>query len=355
MFSPKRPAKRLPQVKLGKVEVPRLFFGLWQLSSSAWGAASQEQCEDALSQLLSHGFTAADMADHYADAELLFGRFRSRLSFPAQREPTVVATKYCQFAPIPADQVIDRDWALERVLERSRRIGGTVDLLQVHWQHLDDERYLDVFAYLVDIAATRPELVTAIGLCNFDADTTAKICEHLLAVRGEVGIVSNQIQYSLVDQRPRFAMAKVCEKYGIKLLTYGTFCGGFLSSKWVGKPEPSIYAGDLNTSQRKYYDMIRAWGGWDLFQSLLRVLQTIGDKYHVDVSNIAARWILDRPETGVVIIGSRLGVSEHVESSLKTFDFELIDEDRAEIENVLDKSRAKDMFEQIGDCGLEYR
>lgn len=49
--------------------------------------------------------------------------------------------------------------------------------------------------------------------------------------------------------------------------------------------------------------MIKAWGGWALFQELLAVLRGIADKRGVDVSNVAARWVLERPETGVVIVG----------------------------------------------------
>ena len=55
--------------------------------------------------------------------------------------------------------------------------------------------------------------------------------------------------------------------------------------------------------QSQYLDMIKAWGGWTLFQRLLLVLQGIAEQYGVSVSNVAARWVLDQPETGVVIIG----------------------------------------------------
>ena len=83
--------------------------------------------------------------------------------------------------------------------------------------------------------------------------------------------------------------------------------------------EPDIYTGGLNTSQRKvgsiendgadwkYFDMIRAWGGWELFQELLVVLKGIATSRGVDVSNVAARWVLERPETGVVIVGEPSG------------------------------------------------
>ena len=56
------------QVPLVKVrlaqgfEVPRLFFGLWQLSSPAWGSASQENIMQGMSDMISNGLIAADMA-----------------------------------------------------------------------------------------------------------------------------------------------------------------------------------------------------------------------------------------------------------------------------------------------------
>jgi diketogulonate reductase-like aldo/keto reductase len=41
-------------------------------------------------------------------------------------------------------------------------------------------------------------------------------------MKAGVKVASNQVQFSLIDSRPVFAMATACEKYGLKLLTYGT-------------------------------------------------------------------------------------------------------------------------------------
>lgn len=54
--------------------LPRLFTGLWQLSSPSWGTASKAQVFEQFNQYSSSGFTAYDMADHYGDAEVLFVR-----------------------------------------------------------------------------------------------------------------------------------------------------------------------------------------------------------------------------------------------------------------------------------------
>lgn len=50
---------------LGPYRAPRLFNGLWQLSSPAWGSGTSEKQEAALLHLVECGLTATDMADHY--------------------------------------------------------------------------------------------------------------------------------------------------------------------------------------------------------------------------------------------------------------------------------------------------
>ena len=52
---------------------------------------------------------------------------------------------------------------------------------------------------------------------------------------------------------------------GVKLLVYGALLGGFLSEKWLRKPEPAMESLS-NVSLRKYLPWIGYWGGWALFQ-----------------------------------------------------------------------------------------
>lgn len=54
------------------VRLPRIFNGLWQLSSPSWGAASRPKILEQLSHYVSNGLIAFDMADHYGDAEIVF-------------------------------------------------------------------------------------------------------------------------------------------------------------------------------------------------------------------------------------------------------------------------------------------
>lgn len=62
----------LESFQLGSAEVPRIFMGLWQFSSPAWGTASKSKVDRRLRKHVDAGLVAYDMADHYGDAEVTF-------------------------------------------------------------------------------------------------------------------------------------------------------------------------------------------------------------------------------------------------------------------------------------------
>ena len=220
----------------------------------------------------------------------------------------------------------------------------TVDLLQFHWWDYNNHAYLDAMDHLSELRDRG--LIRHLALTNFDTVHLRTIVDHGGAV------VSNQAQYSLVAMRPEVNMAPYCQANGIQLLTYGTVCGGLLTDRYLGQPEPQRR--DLTTaSLGKYKQMIDAWGGWELFQELLHVLRAVADKHGVSIANVAVRQILDRPTVAGVIVGVRLGVSDNRADNGRVFEFSLDEEDVERIEAVQGKSR--NLYQIIGDCGDEYR
>jgi len=220
----------------------------------------------------------------------------------------------------------------------------TLDLLQFHWWVYEDPRYLDALSALAEL---RDEgKIRHVALTNFDT-------EHLRVITDKgIRIVSNQVQYSLIDRRPEVQMSQFCQEHNIWLLPYGTVCGGLLSERYLGQPEPGYRT--LNTaSLQKYKRMIDAWGGWSLFQELLHVLKQIADEHHASIANVAVRCILDRPAVAGVIVGTRLGISDNRADTIRALDFTLTAENLQDIETILAKSR--DLYKAIGDCGDEYR
>ena len=153
-----------------------------------------------------------------------------------------------------------------------------IDLLQFHWWEYQNPNYLDALGHL---SALRDEgKLKHVALTNFDTSHLATI------VNNGIRIVSNQVQFSLIDRRPELHMIPFCQHHDVQLLTYGTLCGGLLSETYLGQPEPTPMV--LNTaSLRKYKQMIDVWGGWDLFQELLGVLKQIANKHQTSIASVS--------------------------------------------------------------------
>lgn len=320
------------------LKICKILNGLWQVA----GGHGQIDRKAAVAEMLRYhkaGFTTWDMADIYGPAEEYLGQFRKLL----EKEELAKSQALTKFVPNPGPMTRS---IVEYYIDQSIKKMNvkSIDLLQFHWWDYNDTSYLDALHHLTKLQEEGK--IRHLGLTNFDAERLEIMVEQGFK------IVSNQVQYSILDQRPDEKMIPFCKKHDIKLLSYGTLLGGFFSKKYLGKTEPT--RADLDTlSLQKYKNMIDAWGGWNLFQELLLVLDQIATKYQVGIANIATRFILDRPCVAGAIIGARLGIVEHISENQKTFGFCLDEGDYSKIKKVT--SRANNLFNTIGDCGDEYR
>jgi len=324
------------------LRICRVLNGMWQVSG-AHGAINPERAVRQMFAFHDAGFTTWDLADHYGPAEDFIGDFRRALG--DERGPAALAQSQAFTKWVPRPTRITRALVEEAVGVSLRRMGvEALDLLQFHWWDYAHPGYLDALLYLAEL---RDEgKIRHLALTNFDTERLRQITE-----RG-IRVVSNQVQYSLVDQRPDVEMATYCQQHGIALLAYGTLAGGLLTDRYIGLPEPP-YRTLETASLQKYKGMVDAWGGWTLLQELLKALNTVARKHGVSVANVATRAILDRPTVAGVIIGARLGLAEHLADTARVFALTLDDEDRALIASVT--ARGADLFHLIGDCGDEYR
>ncbi len=323
-------------------KICRIINGMWQVSGSH-GYISKKDAIKSMNLHVENGFITWDLADHYGPAEDFVGFFREQRI----REQKKASLKDIKFFTkwVPRPQKITKDLVVEAIDISRKRMGmEALDMLQFHWWDYRNTNYLKAIGFLEDL---REEgVISLLGLTNFDTEHTEEF------LKMGINIASNQIQYSLIDRRPEKLMTPLCKKYNIKLLAYGTLCGGLLSEKYLNQPEPfgeQLYTASLY----KYKNMIDQWGDWKLFQELLQSLKKIALKYKVTIANVAVRYVLENPVVGGAIIGVRLGISEHIQQNSKVFSFSLNHEDREEINRVLSKS--KDLLKVIGDCGDEYR
>ena len=211
--------------------------------------------------------------------------------------------------------------------------------MQFHWWSFDHPGYLDAMA---ELAKLRDEgLIAHLGLTNFD---TAHL--RLLLSHG-IPIASNQVCLSLLDRRATQEMSQLCLERGVRLLAYGTLGGGFLGERWLGAAEPAEVA---DWSKMKYRRFIDAVGGWAALQGVLRAAKDIAAKHGVSIANVATRWVLEQPAVAAVIVGARLGESEHRADNLRLFDFALDADDLARLDAAFAATKPIP-----GDCGDEYR
>ena len=324
------------------LNICRVVNGMWQVSG-AHGRIDPKAAIQSMFEYFDAGFTTWDLADHYGPAEDFVGEFRRQLV--ATRGEAALSNLQAFTKWVPRPTRMTKQLVEENINISLRRMDvEALDLMQFHWWEYRDKNYLDALKYMAELQDVGK--IKHLALTNFDT-------EHLkIITESGIKIVSNQVQFSLVDRRPQVRMVQFCREHNIQLFAYGTLCGGLLSEKYLGQPEPR--SGELNTaSLRKYKNMVDAWGGWGLFQELLSVLNAIAQKHKVSMANVAVRYILDHPVVAGAIVGARLGVSEHIEDNAKVFGFILDTEDHNQLNSVL--SQARDLDQLIGDCGDEYR
>ena len=324
------------------LKICRIVNGMWQVAGGHGNIDEELAIEDMI-RYHEIGFTTWDLADIYGPAEDFIGLFRRRVSELKGEQGLNRIQAITKWVPQP--QTITRSIVNENIEKSLRRMSvNSLDLLQFHWWDYNNPYYMEALKYLSDLRDKGK--IKHLGLTNFDTERIQ------IMIDSKIQIVSNQVQYSIIDRRPEVKMIPFCLKHNINLLAYGSICGGLMSEKYLKTQEPSTP--ELDTlSLRKYKNMIDVWGGWNLFQDLLSTLNNIAQKYKVNIANVATRYILDKPAVAGVIIGARLGIVDHRTSNMQTFDFSLDKLDYDDIENVCTKSN--NLFNIIGDCGDEYR
>jgi aryl-alcohol dehydrogenase-like predicted oxidoreductase len=279
--------------------IARVIKGGWQLAGGH-GTVDRATAIADMHAFVDAGFTTFDCADIYTGVEALIGAFvhdRGRSS------DLQIHTKY-----VPDRTQLGRLTAgdVARAVERSlTRLGvDAIDLVQFHWWDYQVPGAVDTLGWLADQRAAGR--IRHLGVTNFDTATLTALLDAGLP------IVSHQVQYSIVDQRPGGAMRALCAARGVRLLCYGSLAGGFLSERYLGAPPPSDPL--ENRSLVKYRLIIDEAGGWAQLQRLLAVLAEVARRRECGLGSVAVAWVLQRPQVAAAIVGARHAA--HLEATL---------------------------------------
>jgi len=303
--------------------ISRVIRGGWQLAGGH-GLIDRNRALDDLLAAFDAGVFTFDCADIYSGVEELYGALRTRILATRGLEAAKSLRVHTKLVPdLSILRAIERR-DIEAIVDRSlRRLRmERVDLVQFHWWDYSEPRWLEALGWLDGLRAKGK--VRLIGGTNFDGPHVREILE------AGVPLASMQVQYSVLDRRPENGLAALCEAHGVGLLCYGSVAGGFLSDRWLGRPEPSEPL--ANRSLVKYKLILDDFGGWTLFQELLSALRRVANRHGSDIATVASRFALDFKGVAAAIVGATSRA--HLPANAAIGALRLSDTDRAEIEAV---------------------
>jgi aryl-alcohol dehydrogenase-like predicted oxidoreductase len=303
--------------KLGKtnLDVSEICLGTWVFGGDLWGEVDDNVSENVVKEAIDKGVNFVDTAPIYGAgrSETVIGR-----AIKGKRDKVVLATK-CGLK-IKGHRIevdLSSRFIREDIENSLRRLDvDAIDLYQCHWP---DNRisFDETFGELNKLV--KEGKVKHIGISNFDARQTVAACE-----RAEV--ITNQVQYSLLDRRIEDELVPVLNKKNISILPYGVLGGGILTGKYRTPPE--IKPGEVKDFFYKFYKEPE----WSKAMKLVSLMDEIAEKHDASDSHVAINWMLSHKEVASCIVGCR--TPQQLDENLKALDWELSKGDAAKLSDI---------------------
>jgi aryl-alcohol dehydrogenase-like predicted oxidoreductase len=315
-----RPVKQRLLGRSGLV-VSRLALG-----TMTWGGDTDE--DDAAAQLVAFreaGGTLVDTADVYVmgESERVLGRL---LADVVPRDEVLVATKAVSpMGQLPMARGGSRGHLLAALDASLQRLGTDwIDLWQLHsWDGITP--WEETMAAL-DTAVSSGR-VRYVGVSNFGGWQTGACAAWQRAVPGRAPLVSNQLEYSLLQRDIEREIVAGCADLGIGILPWSPLGRGVLTGKYRnGAPADSRGASErFGPWLAPYLDSDRA-------RAVVDAVLTAADGLGVSPVAVALAWVRDRPGVVAPIVGAR--TSAQLQASLAAEEVELPAEIRAALDDV---------------------
>lgn len=275
------------------LRVSRLGLGVW-----GWGRDTDEH--EALDQLLAFteaGGTLLDTAAGYGDgaSEELLGRLLGEV---VRRDEVVVATKAGVGVGRGGRRFdASRGYLLSTLDASLRRLGlDHVDLWQVHvW--VEETPLEETLAALDHAVATGR--TAYVGVSNYSGWQSAQAATWQRAVPGRAPIVSNQVEYSLLNRRAEAEVVPAALALGLGILPWSPLGRGVLTGKYrSGTPADSRGASaHLGGFVRPYL------GGRSA--RIVEAVARAAEGLDWSPLEVALTWVRDRPGVTAPIVGAR--------------------------------------------------
>lgn len=226
-----------------------------------------------------------------------------------RRERTVLATKlYGDMGDWPNDGKLSA-LNIRRACDASLKRLQTdyIDLYQMH--HVDRSTPWDEIWEAMEVLRNQGKVIY-VGSSNFAGWHLAQ-AQEAASRRGQLGLVSEQSIYNLVERTVELEVLPAAEAYGIGVIPWSPLHGGLLGGvirKMADGTTSRSASGRAAEALERHRPAIEAWE---------RFCAERGE----DPADVALAWLLHQPAVTAPIVGPRTGA--HLDGALKALDITL--------------------------------
>ena len=295
------------------------------LGTMSWGRDTDE--DDAAAQLLAFcaaGGTLVDTADTYAggESERVLGRLLAEV---VPREEVLVATKaYGVVGPGPMGRGTSRGHLLSALDASLRRLQlEHVDLWQLHaWDPVTPWEEA-MGALDAAVAAGKVRYAGVSNYCGWQLGATVA---HQRAWPGRAALVSDQVEYSLLERGVEREVVPAAQALGVGLLPWSPLGRGVLTGKYRGGTPA-----DSRGAREHFAGFVAPYLG-AAAASVVDAVATAADGLGVSPVAVALAWVRDRPGVVAPVVGAR--TAAQLQDSLAAEQVELPVEIRCALDDV---------------------
>ena len=226
-----------------------------------------------------------------------------------RRERTVLATKlYGDMGDWPDDGKLSA-LNIRRACDASLKRMQTdyIDLYQMH--HVDRSTPWDEIWEAMEVLRNQGKVIY-VGSSNFAGWHLAQ-AQETATRRGQLGLVSEQSIYNLVERTVELEVLPAAEAYGIGVIPWSPLHGGLLGGvirKMADGTTSRSASGRAADALEKHRPAIEAW-------------EQFCAERGEDPADVALAWLLHQPAVTAPIVGPRTGA--HLDGALKALDITL--------------------------------
>ena len=252
---------------------------------------SERESFEILGEAVGRGINFIDTANQYGGrlgvgtTETILGKWFAQDT--TRRDKLVLATKVHE--PM-SDDINDRGLSARHIRQACdaslRRLGvDHIDLYQMH--HIDRSTPMDEIWQALELLISQGK-IAYVGSSNFPGWKIAQANERASA-RHQLGLVSEQSLYNLIERRAELEVIPACREYGLGVIPWSPLAGGLLAGR-----------SDDQTGRRQS-DAIRGAAA-QRTEQLLR-FDSLCAQLGESPSAVALAWLLHQNGVAATIIG----------------------------------------------------